>query len=144
MANHNTADIKYCLKKIVKKNSAELDATELNVELMFMKHQQKLNKRLMENSKALMSAIEQLQQAHQRVMKTNEEIVSFNLSMLEATSEIISTDELPSQMRLTWMTLIRKLKKLKKVVFCQIKHSSWSPDGGDICEKRRAVQRAEQ
>ena len=45
MANHNTADIKYCLKKIAKKNSAELDATELNVELMFMKHQQKLNKR---------------------------------------------------------------------------------------------------
>ena len=114
MANHNTADIKYCLKKIVKKNSAELDATELNVELMFMKHQQKLNKRLMENSKALMSAIEQLQQAHQRVMKTNEEIVSFNLSMLEATSEIISTDELPSQMRLDMDNTYTEVEKIEK------------------------------
>ena len=74
-------------EKIAKKNSAELDATELNVELMFMKHQQKLNKRLMENSKVLMSAIEQLQQAHQRVMKTNEEINQSILEMLPQNME---------------------------------------------------------
>ena len=100
LAHHNTADIRYCLNEIVQKNSAEPDTTKLNVELLFLKHQQKLNKQLMENSKALILAIEQLQQAHQKVMKTNEEIVRFNSSMLEATSEIISTGELPIQMRL--------------------------------------------
>ena len=44
MANHNTDDIKYCLNKIIDKNSAEPDATKLNVDLIFLKHRQKLNK----------------------------------------------------------------------------------------------------
>ena len=114
LANHNTADIRYCLNEIVQKNSAEPDTTKLNVELLFLRHQQKLNKQLMENSKALILAIEQLQQAHQRVMKTNEEIVSFNLSMLEATSEIISTDELPSQMRLDMDDTYTEVEKIEK------------------------------
>ena len=51
MANHNTDDIKYCLNKIIDKNSTEPDANKLNVDLIFLKHQQKLNKRLLENSK---------------------------------------------------------------------------------------------
>ena len=114
MANHNTADIKYCLNQIVEKNIAEPDVAELNVELIFLKHQQKLNKRLVANSKALISAIEQLQQAHQRVMKTNEEIVNFNLRMLEATSEIISSDELPIQMRLDINEISTEIGKIEK------------------------------
>ena len=114
MANHNTADIKYCLNQIVEKNIAEPDTAELNVELIFLKHQQKLNKRLVANSKALISAIEQLQQAHQRVMKTNEEIVNFNLRMLEATSEIISSDELPIQMRLDINEISTEIGKIEK------------------------------
>ena len=57
MANHNTDDIKYCLNKIIDKNSAEPDATKLNVDLIFLKHRQKLNKRLVENSKILIAAI---------------------------------------------------------------------------------------
>ena len=114
MANHNTADIKYCLNQIVEKNIAEPDAAELNVELIFLKHQQKLNKRLVANSKALISAIEQLQQAHQRVMKTNEEIVNFNTRMLEATSEIISSDELPIQMRLDINEISTEIEKIEK------------------------------
>ena len=114
MANHNTADIKYCLNQIVENNIAEPDAAELNVELIFLKHQQKLNKRLVENSKALISAIEQLQQAHQRVMKTNEEIVNFNTRMLEATSEIISSDELPIQMRLDINEISTEIEKIEK------------------------------
>ena len=68
----------------------------------------------MENSKTLMSAIEQLQQAHQRVMKANEEIVSFNLKMLEATSEIISSDELPVQMRLNINEITTEIEKIEK------------------------------
>ena len=114
MANHNTADIKHCLNQIVEKNLTEPSAAKLNVELIFLKHQQKLNKRLVENSKTLMSAIEQLQQAHQRVMKANEEIVSFNLKMLEATSEIISSDELPVQMRLNINEITTEIEKIEK------------------------------
>ena len=114
MANHNTADIRYCLNEIVEKNAAEPDAIKLNVELIFLRHQQKLNKQLVENSKALISAIEQLQQAHQRVMKTNEEIVRFNSSMLEATSEIISTGELPIQMRLGTDETRTEVEKIEK------------------------------
>ena len=114
MANHNTADIKYCLNEIVEKNSAEPDSIKVNVELLFLKHQQKLNKQLVENSKALILAAEQLQQAHQKVMKTNEEIVRFNSSMLEATSEIISTGELPLQMRLGMDETKTEVEKIEK------------------------------
>ena len=114
MANHNTADIKYCLNQIVEKNITDVSAAELNVELIFLKHQQKLNKRLVENSQALMSALEQLQQAHERVMKTNEEIVSFNLKMLEATSEIISSDEMPIPMRLDMNEISTEVEKVEK------------------------------
>ena len=114
MANHNTDDIKYCLNKIIDKNSAEPDATKLNVDLIFLKHRQKLNKRLVENSKILIAAIEQLQMAHQRVMRTNEEILKFNSSMLETTSEIISTNELPFQLRLGESEIQSELKKVEK------------------------------
>lgn len=114
LANHNTADIRYCLNEIVQKNSAEPESTRLNVELLFLRHQQKLNKQLMENSKALILAIEQLQKAHQRVMRTNEEIVRFNSSMLEATGEIISTDQLPIQMRLDMDEMLTEVEKIEK------------------------------
>ena len=114
MANHNTDDIRYCLNKIIDKNSAEPDATKLNVDLIFLKHRQKLNKRLVENSKILIAAIEQLQMAHQKVMRTNEEIVKFNSSMLETTSEIIAANELPFQLRLGESEIQSELEKVEK------------------------------
>ena len=114
MANHNTDDIKHCLNEIVEKNSIEPDATKLNVDLIFLKHQQKLNMRLLENSKILLAAIEQLQLAHKKVMKANEEIVKFNSSMLEATSEIISKNELPARFRLSGSEIQAELEKIKK------------------------------
>ena len=114
MANHNTDDIKYCLNKIIEKNSSEPDVTKLNIDLIFLKHRQKLNKRLLENSKILIAAIEQLQLAHQKVMKTNEEIVKFNSSMLEATSEVISTNELPVQLRLSVSEIQAEQEKIEK------------------------------
>ena len=113
-ANHNTDDIKYCLNKIIEKNAVKPDVAELNVELIFLKHRQKLNKRLVENSKTLMAAIEQLQLAHQKVMKTNEEIVKFNTSMLEATSEVIATGELPTQIRLCVSEIQAELEKVEQ------------------------------
>ena len=114
MANHNTDDIKYCLNEIIEKNSTEPDATRLNVDLIFLKHRQKLNMRLLENSKILIAAIEQLQLAHQKVMKTNEEIVKFNSSILEATSEIISTNELPTQLKFSVSEIQVELEKIEK------------------------------
>jgi len=114
MANHNTDDIKYCLNIIIEKNSNEPDENKLNVNLIFLKHQQKLNKRLVENSKILIAAIEQLQLAHQSVMRTNEEIVKFNTSMIEATSEIIATNELPIHLRLGVSEIQSELEKIKK------------------------------
>ena len=113
-ANHNTDDIKYCLNKIIKKNAVKPEVTELNVELIFLRHRQKLNKRLVENSKTLIGAIEQLQLAHQKVMKTNEEIVKFNTSMLEATSEVIATGELPIQIRLGVSEIQAELEKVEQ------------------------------
>ena len=59
-------------------------------------------------------AIEQLQLAHQRVMKTNEEIVKFNTSMIDATSSIISTNELPIQLRLSVSEIQAELEKIEK------------------------------
>ena len=114
MANHNTEDIKYCLNEIIEKNSTEPDVTKLNINLIFMKHRQRLNKRLVENSKILIAAIEQLQLAHQRVMKTNEEIVKFNTSMIEATSSVISTNELPDELRLSVSEIQEELAKIEK------------------------------
>ena len=114
MANHNTDDIKYCLNEIIEKNSTGPNETKLNVNLIFLKHRQKLNKRLVENSKILIAAIEQLQLAHQRVMKTNEEIVKFNTSMIDATSSIISTNELPIQLRLSVSEIQAELEKIEK------------------------------
>ena len=114
MANHNTEDIKYCLNEIIEKNSTKLDVTKLNVNFIFMKHRQRLNKRLVENSKILIAAIEQLQLAHQRVMKTNEEIVKFNTSMIEATSSVISTNELPDELRLSVSEIQEELAKIEK------------------------------
>jgi len=114
MANHNTDDIKYCLNEIIEKNSTGPNETKLNVNLIFLKHRQKLNKRLVENSKILIAAIEQLQLAHQRVMKTNEEIVKFNTSMIDATSSIISTNELPIQLRLSVSGIQAELEKIEK------------------------------
>ena len=114
MANHNTDDIKYCLNKIIETNSTGPNETKLNVDLIFLKHRQKLNKRLLENSKILIAAIEQLQLAHQRVMRTNEEIVKFNTSMLEATGEIIATNELPIHLKLGVSEIQSELEKIKK------------------------------
>ena len=114
MANHNTDDIKYCLNEIIEKNSTGPNETKLNVNLIFLKHRQKLNKRLVENSKILIAAIEKLQLAHQRVMKTNEEIVKFNTSMIDATSSIISTNELPIQLRLSVSEIQAELEKIEK------------------------------
>jgi hypothetical protein len=140
MANHNTDDIQYCLNKIIEKNSTEPDVTKLNVDLIFLKHRQKLNKRLVENSKILIGAIEQLQLAHQRVMKTNEEIVKFNTNILETTSEIISENELPVQLSLSVNEIQSELDKIEKGCLTSDKTTQKLIDQiEDICKVNNAL-----
>jgi capsule polysaccharide export protein KpsE/RkpR len=140
MANHNTDDIQYCLNKIIEKNSTEPDVTKLSVDLIFLKHRQKLNKRLVENSKILIGAIEQLQLAHQRVMKTNEEIVKFNTNILETTSEIISENELPVQLRLGVSEIQSELEKIEKDCLTSDKTTQKLIDQiEDICKKNDSL-----
>ena len=113
LANHNTADIKYNLTKIAANN---LNGTKLeseNIELLFLKHQQKLNKKLAENSNGLIKALEQLQLAHRRVMRTNEEIIKFNASLIESTSKIIQTNQLPQSLQLSDESIFSELEKIE-------------------------------
>jgi len=114
LANHNTADIKYNLKKIAEKNLTGNNMEEENIELIFLQHQNKLNNQLFKNSKELLLALEQLQLAHKRVMKTNEDIIKFNTSLINSTSEIIQTDQLPDKMQLNKEEIVSELEKIQK------------------------------
>ena len=114
LANHNTADIRYNLTKIAEKNLPIDNLNQENIEMIFLQHQQKLNKRLLENSKDLLLALEQLQLTHKRVMKTNEEIVKFNTSLINSTSEILEKDQLPEAMRLDTNQIVSELEKIQK------------------------------
>ncbi|MDC1383342.1 hypothetical protein N8500_07625 [Candidatus Puniceispirillum sp.] len=114
LANHNTADIKYNLTKIAETKLPTDNLDKENIEMVFIQHQQKLNKRLLENSKDLFLALEQLQLTHKRVMKTNEEIIKFNTSLINSTSEILEKDQLPETMRLDKNQIISELDKIQK------------------------------
>ena len=114
LANHNTADIRFNLNKIAEHDLIKTEFEEENIELVFLKHQQKLNKRLVENSEQLVKAAEQLQLAHKRVMKTNEEIIKFNSKLIESTSEVIGTGELPKGMQLSGENIKIELNKIEK------------------------------
>ena len=113
LANHNTADIKYNFTKIAQNNLSGTKLETENIELVFLKHQQRLNKKLLENSKGLIEALEMLQLAHRRVMKTNEDIIKFNASLIDSTSEIIQTNELPKDMQLSDEIIASELEKIE-------------------------------
>ena len=114
LANHNTADIKYNFTKIAEKKLPTNNLNQENIEIVFIQHQQKLNKRLLENSKDLLLALEQLQLTHKRVMKTNEEIIKFNTSLINSTSEILEKDQLPHGMNLNTSQIEAELEKIQK------------------------------
>ena len=116
LANHNTADIRFNLNKIAEHDLIKTRLEEENIELVFLKHQQKLNKRLVENSEQLVKAAEQLQLAHKRVMKTNEDIIKFNSNLIESTSEVIKTGELPKAMQLSEENIKIELDKVEKTM----------------------------
>ena len=113
LANHNTADIKHNLIKIAEKNLPVNGLDQENIEVVFLQHQQKLNKQLLENSKAILQALEQLQLAHKRVMRTNEDIIKFNTSLINSTSEILEKDQLPETMKLNKDQMVAELEKVQ-------------------------------
>jgi len=93
-----------------------------------------------ENSKILIGAIEQLQLAHLSVMKTNEEIVKFNTNILEATSEIISENELPVQLSLSVSEIQSELDKIEKGCLTSDKTTQKLIDQiEDICKVNNAL-----
>ena len=116
LANHNTADIRFNLNKIAEYNLTGDNLEGENIELTFLKHQQKLNKRLRENSEQLVNALEQLQSAHQRVMKTNEDIIKFNTGLIESTVKVIQEGELPREMQLSEENIKIELDKIEKTI----------------------------
>ena len=116
LANHNTADIRFNLNRIAEHDLTKTEFDEENIELVFLRHQQKLNKRLIENSEQLAKAAEQLQLAHKRVMKTNEDIIKFNSNLIESTSEVIETGELPKEMQLSGESIKIELNKIEKAI----------------------------
>ena len=116
LANHNTADIKFNLNKIAEYNLKGDNLEGENIELTFLKHQQKLNKRLLENSEQLVNALEQLQSTHRRVMKTNEDIIKFNTGLIESTVKVIQEGELPREMQLSEENIKIELDKIEKTI----------------------------
>ena len=114
LANHNTADIRYNLTKIAQKNLPANNLVQENIEMVFIQHQQKLNERLLENSKDLLLALEQLQLTHKRVMKTNDEIIKFNSGLINSTSEILEKEQLPKEMKFNTNQIEAKLEKIQK------------------------------
>ncbi|MDC1384000.1 hypothetical protein N8500_11065, partial [Candidatus Puniceispirillum sp.] len=116
LANHNTADIRFNLNKIAEYNLQGDNLERENIELTFLKHQQKLNKKLLENSEQLVNALEQLQSAHKRVMKTNEDIIKFNTGLIESTVKVIQEGELPHEMQLSEENMKIELDKIEKTI----------------------------
>ena len=93
LANQNTEDVQYNLTKIVKSRVDDTGASDdglmflLNVS--FAEHRLKLNQRINEVSAELNEVNDMLLAIHRKVMKTNEEIITFNSKKLEKTYNFI-------------------------------------------------------
>ena len=49
-------------------------------------------------------------------MKTNEDIIKFNSNLIESTSEVIETGELPKEMQLSGESIKIELNKIEKAI----------------------------
>ena len=93
LANQNTEDVQYNLTKIVKSRvdatGASDDSLMFSLNVSFAEHRLKLNQRINEVSAELNEVNDMLLAIHQKVMKTNEEIITFNSKKLETTYNFI-------------------------------------------------------
>ena len=114
LANHNTDDVRHNLNKIC---STKFDKTEVLpklVQLKFLKHRQKLNKQLISNSAAMLDAVENLQEVHKKIMKTNEEIIKFNSEIINLSTKLLADENLDSNYNLDSKAINIELESLEK------------------------------
>lgn len=114
LANHNTDDLRYNLNKIC---SMKFDKTEVLpkvIQLKFLKHRQKLNKQLISNSAAMLDAVENLQEVHKKIMKTNEEIIKFNSEIINLSTQLLADENLDSNYNLDSEAMNIELDSLEK------------------------------
>ena len=114
LANHNTDDIRYNLNKIC---IVKFDKTEVLpklIQLKFLKHRQKLNKQLISNSAAMLDAVENLQEVHKKIMKTNEEIIKFNSEIINLSTKLLADENLDSNYNLDSEAINIELESLEK------------------------------
>ena len=114
LANHNTDDVRHNLNKIC---SIKFDKTEVLpklIQLKFLKHRQKLNKQLISNSAAMLDAVENLQEVHKKIMKTNEEIIKFNSEIINLSTKLLADENLDSNYNLDSEAINIELESLEK------------------------------
>ena len=114
LANHNTDDVRHNLNKIC---NIKFDKTEVLpklIQLKFLKHRQKLNKQLISNSAAMLDAVENLQEVHKKIMKTNEEIIKFNSEIINLSTQLLADENLDSNYNLDSKAMNIELDSLEK------------------------------
>ena len=97
LANQNTDDVHYNLRKIVESrvdDNGDIDEDLLfSLNTAFIEHRSKLNRRINTVSAELNEVNNKLLSIHRKVMKTNDEIIKFNTKNLEATYNFIMDSE---------------------------------------------------
>ena len=97
LANQNTEDVHYNLRKIVESrvdDNGDIDEDLLfSLNTAFIEHRSKLNRRINTVSAELNEVNNKLLSIHRKVMKTNDEIIKFNTKNLEATYNFIMDSE---------------------------------------------------
>jgi hypothetical protein len=114
LANHNTDDIRYNLNKILESNPPSNVLSEENIELLLLEHRQKLNTRLLKNSEDLLKAVINLQTVHKKIMKTNDEVISFNSKMIAISIEALTDQPTVNIPQIDEIELNERLDRLEK------------------------------
>jgi hypothetical protein len=114
LANHNTDDIKFNIFKICESRFDQKHAVSKSLQLRFLKHRHKLNKRLVSNSEDMLSTVTLLQTMHRKIMNTNEEIIRFNTSTINLTSALLADDVSITNEALDDDEIEAELSKLEK------------------------------
>ena len=114
LANHNTDDVRYNLNKICSIKSDKTEVSPKLIQLKFLKHHQKLNKQLISNSAAMLDAVENLQEVHKKIMKTNEEIIKFNSEIINLSTKLLADENLDSNYNLDSKAMNIELDSLEK------------------------------
>ena len=114
LANHNTDDVRYNLSKICSIKFDKSEALPKLIQLKFLKHRQKLNRQLISNSAAMLDAVENLQEVHKKIMKTNEEIIKFNSEIINLSAQLLADENLDSNYNLDSKAISIEFDSLEK------------------------------